>query len=103
VRRGEIWLYEPPEEKRRPMLVLARDEAIDGLADVIAVPATRTVRGLDTEVQVGPDDGMHVESVLTLDNTLSAEKIHLRKRITTLGPAKMRAVCAALGKATGCD
>ena len=45
---------------------------------------------------------MRVESVLTLDNILSAEKIHLRQRITTLGSAKMRAVCAALDKATGC-
>ena len=31
MRRGEIWLYEPPGDKRRPMLVLARNEAINGL------------------------------------------------------------------------
>jgi mRNA-degrading endonuclease toxin of MazEF toxin-antitoxin module len=46
---------------------------------------------------------MRLESVLSLDNTLSAEKVHLRKRITALDPAKMRAVCAALDKAPGCS
>jgi hypothetical protein len=29
VTRGEVWLYEPPSDKRRPVLILARDERIE--------------------------------------------------------------------------
>jgi mRNA interferase MazF len=103
VRRGEIWLYEPPDSKRRPVLILTRNEAISHLHDVIAVPTTRTARGLETEVEIGPDDGMRVESVLALDSTLSAEKAHLKHRVTALGPDKLNAACRALAASTGCD
>jgi hypothetical protein len=49
VRRGEVWWHEPPDSKRRPVLILTRDEAVDRVFNVIAVPATGTVRGLATE------------------------------------------------------
>lgn len=88
--------------KRRPALILTRDEAIDHVFDVIAVPATGTIRGVRTEVQIGVADGMPTECVLSLDNTFSAEKIFLAERITTLGPAKMFEVCQALATATSC-
>jgi mRNA-degrading endonuclease toxin of MazEF toxin-antitoxin module len=29
VRRGEVWWHEPPDSKRRPVLILTRDEAVD--------------------------------------------------------------------------
>ncbi len=74
MRRGEVWWHEPPDSKRRPILILTRDEAVDRVFNVIAVPATGTVRGLATEVEIGPADGMPIECVLALDNTLSAEK-----------------------------
>jgi mRNA-degrading endonuclease toxin of MazEF toxin-antitoxin module len=32
VTRGEIWWYEPPDAKRRPVLILTRAAAIDRLA-----------------------------------------------------------------------
>jgi len=102
VRRGEVWWHEPPDCKRRPVLILTRDEAVDRVFNVIAVPATGTVRGLATEVEIGPSDGMPIECVLALDNTLSAEKAFLTERITTLGPDKMAAVCSALATATNC-
>jgi mRNA interferase MazF len=50
VRRGEVWWHESPDSKRRPVLILTRDEAVDRVFNVIAVPATGTVRGLVTEV-----------------------------------------------------
>ncbi len=72
VRRSEVWWHEPPDSKRRPVLILTRDEAIDRVFDLIAVPATGVVRDLATEVEVGSDDGMPIESVLAVDNTFSA-------------------------------
>lgn len=102
MKRGEVWWYEPPDAKRRPVLILTRDEAIGRVRDVIAVPATGTIRNLDTEVEIGVRDGMPVECVLAVDNTLSTEKAFLTERITTLGPEKLAAVCATLVAATGC-
>jgi mRNA interferase MazF len=61
VRRGEIrWYTFRNPDKRRPVLILTRDEIIDRLNEVIVVPVTRTIRGLTTEVVLTPDDGMPV-------------------------------------------
>ena len=48
MKRGEVWWHEPADSKPRPVLILTRDEAIGHLFDVIAVPATGTIRGLPT-------------------------------------------------------
>jgi mRNA-degrading endonuclease toxin of MazEF toxin-antitoxin module len=44
--RGEVWWYEPPHEKARPVLVLTRSQAVARLEKLVAVPATQTIRGL---------------------------------------------------------
>ncbi len=102
MRRGELWWYERPEEKPRPVLILTRDESIDRQRDVIATPLTTTVRSWDTEVQLDRDDGVPQPCVLSVGNTLSADKVFLTKRITTLDPEKMDRVCRALARATSC-
>jgi len=63
-----VWWYEDPRAGRRPFLILTRDEVIPLLNQVLAVPATRTTRGIPTEVALGPDQGMPSECVLSLDN-----------------------------------
>ena len=103
MKRGEVWWYEPPDAKRRPVLILTRDEAIGRVHDVIAVPATGTIRNLDTEIEIGVADGMPVECTLAVDNTLSAEKAFLTEQITTLGPEKLAEVCSKLVAATSCS
>lgn len=35
MRRGEVWWHEPPDSKRRPVLILTRDEAVDRVFNVI--------------------------------------------------------------------
>jgi mRNA interferase MazF len=103
VTRGEIWWYERPDEKPRPVLVLTRDESINRQHDVIAAPITSVVRGWDTEVPLDQDDGMPRSCVLSVGNTLLAPKALLTKRITKLGPEKMVEVCRALNAATNCS
>jgi mRNA interferase MazF len=102
VRRGEVWWHEPPDEKPRPVLVLTRDDVIARAFDVVAMPASRTAHDWLTEVEVGPDDGMPTISFLIAENTMSAEKVHLTRRITELDASKMNAVCRALAAATTC-
>ena len=45
-------------DKRRPVLIFIRKEVIDHLNEVIVAPATRTIRGLTTEVVLTTNDGM---------------------------------------------
>jgi mRNA interferase MazF len=102
VRRGEVWWYEHPRTGRRPFLILTRDEAIPVLNQVLAVPATRTIREIPTEVPLGPADGMPQSCCLTLDNVTVIRSALCVERITRLGGARMREVCTALALATAC-
>ena len=102
VRRGEVWWYEPPEFKRRPVVILTRDGVIDHLNQVVAAPITRTIRSIPTEVVLDVGDGMPLECVVSLDNTTSVRSSFLTERITTLGPGSMAAICTALRVAVGC-
>jgi mRNA interferase MazF len=103
VNRGEVWWVERPELGRRPHLVLTRQAAIPVLNAVIAVPATRTVRDIPTEVRLGRDDGMPEECALSLDNVTLIPRAYFAERICRLGPARMHEVCVSLGLATGCS
>ena len=98
VARGDVVLagHESPDEQRRPYLVLTRDEGIPLLNQLLAVPATCTIRGIPTEVHLDVADGMPAERALTLDNLLVVRKSMLTGYVTTLGPAKLAEVCAAL-------
>ena len=102
MRRGEVWWVETPETGRRPHLVLTRDAAIEPLTRVLGVPATRTIRRIASEVELGPEDGMPDRCVLSLDNVRVLPKSYFVDRICTLGPEQMQRVCEALALATGC-
>jgi len=102
VTRGEVWWVERPEVGRRPHLVLTRDAAIPVLTSVMAAPATRTIRGIVSEVELGHEDGMPDRCVLSLDNVRVVAKALFVERICTLGPERMESVCRALAYATGC-
>lgn len=99
--RGEIWWVEEQNE-RRPACLLTRQEAVPVLSRVTVVPATRTVRGIPTEVELGREDGMPSSCALSLDNVRTVPKSLLTERITTLSPARLHEVCVALGHALGC-
>lgn len=102
VTRGEVWWYEHPEADRRPYLVLTRPEAVPVLNQVLAVPATRTIRGIATEVPLGPGDGMPVECVLSVDNLSLIRSAGCTERITVLSADALDRVCAALRFAIAC-
>jgi len=102
VNRGEVWWVERPQIGRRPHLVLTRQEAIPLLHSVLAVPATRTVRGIPTEVPLGPEDGMPTECALSLDNLTLVPRALFLERICRLRADRMLEVCGALGIAAGC-
>jgi mRNA-degrading endonuclease toxin of MazEF toxin-antitoxin module len=66
MRRGEIrWYTFAQPDKRRPVLLLTRDVVIESLNELIVVPATRTIRGLTTEVILAPEEGVPVACALS--------------------------------------
>lgn len=100
--RGEMWWAEEPEIGRRPVLVLTRARAIEVLTWVLVAPATRSVRGIPTEVGLNQEDGMPEVCALTLDNVRPLRKSLLTNRISSLAPEKMDEVCRALATAVDC-
>ena len=60
VARGDVRWLELEDEGRRPVLVLTPDEALPRLRNILVALVTRTDRGIETEVEIGPADGMPV-------------------------------------------
>lgn len=102
VNRGEIWWAEHPDAGRRPFLVLTRQAAIPVLQRVLAVPATRTIRNIPTELHLDEEDGMPATCALAFDNITTIPKAFLTERITKLPVEKLEEVCRALRAATAC-
>jgi mRNA interferase MazF len=100
---GEVWTYAfRKPDKRRPVVVLSRPEAIAVLHTVMVAPVTSTIRGIPSEVVVGPGEGLKHDSAVNLDHVQTVEQARLTRHVGQLGPEKMRAVCRALAIATGC-
>jgi mRNA interferase MazF len=102
VARGEVRWLELEEEGRRPVVVLTRDEALPRLSNVVVALVIRTIRGIESEVQIGPADGMPVDCAVSLDNLRTVPRAVLTEPITKLEPARMDDVCRALAHSTGC-
>ena len=86
--RGEVWWVEHPDAGRRPACVLTRQAAISVLGSVLVAPATRTVRGIPTEVTLTRADGMPDDCVLSFDNLTTVPKALLTSRITDVPEAR---------------
>jgi len=76
--------------------------AIPVLQRVLAVPATRTIRGIPTEVVLDQDDGMPQRSALSFDNVVTIPTSLFTERICRLGVDRLDQVCRALSAAAGC-
>ncbi len=103
VNRGEIWLFtSSPPDKRRPVVVLTRQEVIPYLSTVMVAPITSTIRGAPSEVRVGLDEGLKRESAVNLDHVQTVRKAQLKRFVGTVGPHRMQQICRALAIASGC-
>ena len=83
MRRGEIrWYRFRQPDKERPVLLLSRDEVIDSLNEIMVAPATRTVRGLPSEVVLTMEDGMPTTCALNFDHVTLVQRSRLGASIT---------------------
>jgi mRNA interferase MazF len=65
VARNEIyWADLGPPAGRRPACVLTRSPAIAVLTAVACAPITRTIRGIRSEVEIGPEEGLPENCVI---------------------------------------
>lgn len=53
------------------MCVLTRDAAIHVLTAVACAPLTRTIRGIRSEVEIGPQQGLPESCVISCDNVIT--------------------------------
>ena len=102
--RGEgRWFRFPPPDKQRPVLILTRTSALGVLGRVTIAPITSTIREIPTEVVLDEADGLRARCAVSLDNVVTVPRSGIGRRLTSLSPARMTAVCRALDFAVGCD
>jgi mRNA interferase MazF len=89
--------------KRRPVVVLTRDEVIPFLRTVMVAPVTSTIHGAPSEVVVGTAAGFTHDSAVNLDHVQTVEQRRLERLLGRLEPGDLRRVCEALEIAVGCD
>ena len=83
-------------DKPRPVLILTREAVRPYLTRVTVAPITSSIRGLSTEVPVGPANGIDHESVISCDNILTVPTSTLGRHVGYLLPAQEAALAAAI-------
>lgn len=102
VAQAEIWLMETPNQKRRPVLIVSRDEVIPVLNNVVVAPVTSTLRDIPTCIRVGPAEGIDHDSVATFDNLAAIPKSVLTTRLGQLSGGGRQQICVALDAMANC-
>lgn len=68
-------------DKARPVLVLTREPVRAAMRRVTVAPITSTVKGLSTEVALGPANGLEQACVVSCDNIITIDQKALGSHI----------------------
>ncbi|OFV86916.1 MAG: PemK family transcriptional regulator [Acidobacteria bacterium RBG_16_68_9] len=102
MRRGEVrWYRFQTPDKKRPVVILTRDSALEYLGEVTIAPVTSTVRGIPSEVVLGDDDGLTRECAVNLDHIQTVARGRVGALIATLSPRRMAEIRSAMLFALG--
>lgn len=102
LRRGDLyWARIPGPRGRRPVVIVSRTRAVRVRPVVTIAPVTSMIRGIESELPLGPDDGLEVRCVANCDNIETVSKARLTKRIGSLDSHKLVALDKALRFALG--
>ena len=99
--QGEVWWAEA-EEKRRPVLIVTRSDAVPVLTWVVVAPVTRTIREIPTEVSLGVSHGLPVDCVASFDNLQPIRRSFLTQRAGALQIEELDEICRALRALADC-
>ena len=100
-RQGEIWWAEG-EDKRRPVLVVTRTDAIAVLTRIIVAPITRTIRSIPTEIALGRRNGLSSDCVAAFDNLQPIRRSFLTDWVGELQLEQLGELCRALSAFADC-
>ena len=90
MRRGEIrWYRFAKPDKKRPVLILTRDSAIEFLDDVTVAPVTSTIRDIPSEVLLTEADGLQRDCAINLDHVQTVSKSRIGPVVATLRPGRI--------------
>jgi mRNA interferase MazF len=104
ITRGEVRLCDfAPPDKKRPVVVLTRDNALTYLSSVTIAPITSAIRGVPSEVLLDEEDGMKSPCAVNLHNVLTVPQDRLGKRVGRLSALRINQICATLAFSLGCD
>jgi len=102
MKRGEVrWYVFSRPDKKRPVLILTRDSAVEFLGEVTVAPITSTVRDIPSEVLLTKADGMPRDCAVNLDHLQTVAKGKIGSLITTLSASKMEQMRPSLLFALG--
>lgn len=99
--QGEIWWAEA-EDKRRPVLVVTRTDAVRVLTWVVVAPVTRTIREIPTEIRLGASHGLPDDCVAAFDNLQPIRRSFLTQRAGELQIEELDEICRALSALADC-
>src|SRR5260221_12411124 len=86
----------PRPDKKRPVLVLTRQDMIGHLHTVTVAPITSTIRGVPSEVAVGSESGLKQPSAINLHHLATVPLAGLRTYVGALSPQALTKVVDAL-------
>ena len=82
VSRGEVWMFSfPRPDKKRPVLVLTREDMIGRLHTVTVAPITTTIRGVPSEVAIGTECGLKHPSAINMHHLATVPRAGLRSYV----------------------
>jgi mRNA interferase MazF len=99
--QGEVWWAEA-EDKRRPVLVVTRSDAVPVLTWIVVAPVTRTIRQIPTEVRLGTNHGLPEECAASFDNLQPIRRSFLTQRVGELQVEELDEICRALRALADC-
>lgn len=103
VRHADIWWVGPdPFDQRRPVLVVTRQSILPFLTSIVVAPITRRIRGIITEIALGPSDGLGERCVASFDNLQTVHVGRFERRVGSLGLVREAEICSALEALAGC-
>jgi len=100
-RQGDIWWAEA-HDKRRPVLVVTRSDAVPVLTWLVVAPVTRTVRDIPTEIALGAAQGLDVDCAASFDNLQPIRRSFLTERVGSLTVEQADEICRALAALADC-
>lgn len=83
-------------DKTRPALILTREAARGAMTKVTVAPITTTIKGLSSEVLLGPANGLDETCVASLDNVVTVPVRALGRTLGQLTLAQEAALARAV-------